>query len=229
MFNPRRLILGIAKYIDYTLLKADATSSEIKELCKEAIEYGCASVCVNSVNVPLVTECLKDSKVKVCSVVGFPLGAMDGTMKAKEAVWAVRKGANEIDMVINIGALKDKRNAVVRREIAKIKKAIGDDVVLKVIIETCLLTDAEKVTACQLALDAKADFVKTSTGFSKGGATVEDVALMSETVGKNMSVKASGGIRTLKDANALLAAGASRLGCGRDGAKAIIEEELKEA
>lgn len=229
LFNPRRLILGIAKYIDYTLLKADATSLDIKELCKEAIEYGCASVCVNSVNVPLVAECLKDSKVKVCSVVGFPLGAMDGSMKAKEAQWAVRHGANEIDMVINIGALKDKKNSVVRKEIAKIKKAIGEDVVLKVIIETCLLTDAEKVTACQLALDAKADFVKTSTGFSKGGATVEDVTLMSETVGKNMSVKASGGIRTLKDANELLAAGASRLGCGRDGAKAIIEAESAEA
>lgn len=217
--------MGIAKYIDYTLLKADATTSEIKELCSEAIDYGCASVCVNSVNVPLVAECLKDSKVKVCSVVGFPLGAMEGTVKAYEAKWAVKKGANEIDMVINIGALKDKKNAIVRKDIAKVKKAIGEDVVLKVIIETCLLTDAEKVTACQLARDAGADFVKTSTGFSKGGATVEDVTLMSDTVGKELSVKASGGIRTLEMANALLAAGASRLGCGRDGAKAIIEEE----
>lgn len=218
--------MGIAKYIDYTLLKADATSKEIETLCKEAEEFGCASVCVNSVNVPKCYDLLKDSKVKVCSVVGFPLGAMHYSIKAKEAKWAVSKGADEIDMVINIAAVKDKQNAVVRRDIAAVKKAIGDKT-LKVIIETCLLTDAEKVTVCQLAESAGADFVKTSTGFSTGGAKVEDVALMRETVRKGVEVKASGGIKTLKDANAMLSAGASRLGCGQAGAKAIILEEKR--
>lgn len=216
--------MGIAKYIDYTLLKPDATSKDIKELCQEAVEYGCASVCVNSVNVPLCYNLLKDTKVKVCAVVGFPLGAMPSAIKAKEAKWAVSKGASEIDMVINITALKDKKNAIVRRDIATVKKAIGDKL-LKVIIETCLLTDAEKITACQLALSAGADFVKTSTGFSTGGATVKDVTLMYETVGQSLGVKASGGIRTLKDANELLSAGAKRLGCSSSGAKAIILEE----
>lgn len=222
--QPKEAILGIAKYIDYTLLKADATSKDIVTLCKEAEEFGCASVCVNSVNVPKCYEILKDSKVKVCAVVAFPLGAMHSSIKAKEAKWAVSKGASEIDMVINISALKDKKNAVVRRDIAAVKKVIGDKT-LKVIIETCLLTDAEKVTACQLAEAAGADFVKTSTGFSTGGATVQDVALMRETVGKNVGVKASGGIKTLKDANAMLSQGATRLGCGQAGAKAIILEE----
>ena len=167
---------------------------------------------------------MKDTKVKVCAVVGFPLGAMPSAIKAKEAKWAVSKGASEIDMVINITALKDKKNAIVRRDIAAVKKAIGDKL-LKVIIETCLLTDAEKITACQLALSAGADFVKTSTGFSTGGATVKDVTLMYETVGQSLGVKASGGIRTLKDANELLSAGAKRLGCSSSGAKAIILEE----
>lgn len=216
--------MGVAKFIDYTLLKSDATSKDLKQLCDEAVEFGCASVCVNSVNVPFCYDLLKDTKVKVCSVVGFPLGAMPSVIKAKEAKWAVSKGASEIDMVINITALKDKKNAIVRRDIAAVKKAIGDKV-LKVIIETCLLTDAEKVTACQIAASAGADFVKTSTGFSTGGATVKDVTLMYETVGQELGVKASGGIRTLEDANALLSAGAKRLGCSASGAKAIILEE----
>lgn len=219
--------MEIAKYIDYTLLKADATVKDIKQLCAEANEYGCASVCVNSVYVQDCTNALKDSKTKVCAVVGFPLGAMAAQVKAKEAKYAVQHGASEIDMVINIGALKGKKNALVRKDIMAVRKAIGPDVYLKVIIETCLLTDSEKVTACQLSVASGADCVKTSTGFSTGGATVADITLMRETVEKNIGVKASGGIKTLEMANALLAAGATRLGCGQAGAKAIIEEAKK--
>ncbi|MGI6714373.1 MAG: deoxyribose-phosphate aldolase [Bacilli bacterium] len=199
------------KLIDHTLLKADAVEEEIKKLCQEARELNFMSVCVNGGFVPLAKRLLAGSDVKVCTVIGFPLGAMSTDSKVAETENAVRDGAEEIDMVINIGDLKAKKDDKVRKEIAAIKKATGQRV-LKVIIETCLLTDEEKIRACRLAVEAGADFVKTSTGFSKGGATVEDVALMRKTVGPDVGVKASGGIRTHEDLLAMVKAGASRIG-----------------
>lgn len=206
--------MQIEKYIDHTMLKADATAETIRRYCEEAKEHGFASVCVNTFRVPLVTECLKGSGVKVCCVVGFPLGAMSTEGKVAETLQAVRDGAREIDMVINIGAMKDGDYDFVRRDIAAVRKAAGDGQILKVIIETCLLTNEEKKKACELAMEAKADYVKTSTGFSTGGATVEDIRLMKETVGDRARVKASGGIRTYEDALALMEAGADRIGAG---------------
>ena len=199
------------KLFDHTILKADATKEDVKKVCEEAMAYSFCSVCVNSYYVPYVAELLHGSDVKICTVVGFPLGAMSTRAKALEAKIAVMDGADEVDMVINIGALKDKDYDVVLEDIKAVKEACGN-ALLKVIIETCLLTDEEKVKACELSKEAKADFVKTSTGFSTSGPKVEDVKLMRETVGKDMGVKASGGIHDKEFANALVEAGASRLG-----------------
>jgi len=200
------------KYFDHTILKADATTADVDRICDEALEYGFASVCVNEYYTVHVANRLKGSDVKVCTVVGFPLGMMSSQMKAKEAALAVAKGAQEIDMVINVGALKEGNDKLVRADIALVKEACGTLAILKVIIETCLLTDEEKVRACLLAKEAGADFVKTSTGFSSGGATAADVALMRKTVGDSMGVKASGGIRDKETAEAMIASGANRLG-----------------
>ena len=202
------------KLIDHTLLKADATKEQITQLCKEAIENDFASVCVNPSFIPLCSDLLKGSSVKVCTVIGFPLGAMTTASTVFEAKNAVEVGADEVDMVINIGKLKDGEKDYVRNEITEIKKACGNHI-LKVIIETCLLTDEEKVLACQLAKDAGADFVKTSTGFSTHGATKEDVALMRKTVGKEMGVKAAGGVRNKQDLEDMVNAGATRIGTSR--------------
>ena len=199
------------KLFDHTILKADATREAVAKICEEAKEYGFMSVCVNSYYTAFVAEKLKDSDVKVCTVVGFPLGQMSTRAKAAETEVAVQDGADEIDMVINVGALKDKEYDVVCNDIKEVKKACGQ-ALLKVIIETCLLTDEEKVKACELAKEAGADFVKTSTGFSTGGATAHDVALMRKTVGDSMGVKASGGIRDKETAEKMVEAGASRLG-----------------
>lgn len=205
--------MGIAQMIDHTMLKADASRETIVRYCKEAREHKFASVCVNSAFVPLVAKELEGSGVKTCCVVGFPLGAMLTTAKAFEAAEAVKAGAQEIDMVINISALKDKDYSFVEDDIRAVVEASGDALV-KVIIETCLLTDEEKVKACELSVKAGAAFVKTSTGFSTGGATVADVALMKKTVDGKALVKASGGIRTPEDAKALIEAGADRIGAG---------------
>ena len=203
--------MEIAKMIDHTMLKADATAETITRYCGEAREHGFASVCVNSCHVPLVSSLLKGSEVKTCCVVGFPLGAMLTGAKAYEANLSVKAGAQEVDMVINIGAVKDKNWDFVRDDIKAVVDA-SKPAIVKVIIETCLLTDEEKVKACELAKEAGADFVKTSTGFSTGGAKAEDVALMRKTVGDDMGVKASGGIHTAEEAQAMIDAGASRLG-----------------
>ena len=200
-----------AKLFDHTILKADAGLEAVKKICEEAKEYDFMSVCVNSYYTAYVAQQLKGTDVKVCTVVGFPLGQMSTRAKAAETAIAVEDGAQEIDMVINVGALKDKLYDVVLSDIREVKKACGN-ALLKVIIETCLLTDEEKVKACELAKEAGADFVKTSTGFSTGGAKAEDVALMRKTVGSYMGVKASGGIRDKETAESMLKAGASRLG-----------------
>ncbi|MEG1901020.1 MAG: deoxyribose-phosphate aldolase [Clostridium sp.] len=205
--------MNIAKMIDHTMLKADATSETIKRYCEEAKQYGFASVCVNTCHVPLVAQELAGSGVGVCCVVGFPLGAMSSEAKAMEAEIAVDAGASEVDMVMNIGAMKDKNYNFVSDDIRAVIKASKGKIV-KVILETCLLTKDEIVKACEIAVGAGADFVKTSTGFSTGGATVEDVALMRKTVGKRAKVKASGGIRTAEDAKAMIDAGADRIGAG---------------
>ena len=199
------------KLFDHTILKADATKEDVKKVCEEAMAYSFCSVCVNSYYVPYVAELLHGSDVKICTVVGFPLGAMSTRAKALEAKIAVMDGADEVDMVINIGALKDKDYDVVLEDIKGVKEVCGN-ALLKVIIETCLLTDEEKIKACELSKEANADFVKTSTGFSTAGAKVEDVRLMRDTVGNDMGVKASGGIHDKEFANALVEAGASRLG-----------------
>ena len=198
----------LAKTIDHTILKPDATAAQVLKLCDEAKEYGFASVCVNPSRIALAAEALKGTDVTPCCVVGFPLGAIPS--ESKTAV-AVKNGAREIDMVINIGAAKDGDWALVEDDIAAVKAACGP-AKLKVIIETCLLTDEEKVKACLAAKSAKADFVKTSTGFSKAGATVQDVALMRKTVGPEMGVKAAGGIHNRAEAEAMLEAGATRIG-----------------
>ena len=201
----------LASYIDHTLLKPEASREQIRAVCEEAKQYHFASVCVNPCWVPLIAEELKGSGVSVCCVIGFPLGASLSSVKAFEAREAVAAGAQEIDMVINIGAVKSGDWELVKEDIAAVNAAKGT-AKLKVIIETCLLTDEEKVRVCQIAKEVGADFVKTSTGFSTGGATVHDVELMRKTVGPEMGVKASGGVRTLADALAMIEAGASRLG-----------------
>ncbi len=202
---------ALARLIDHTLLRSDATSAEVRRLCEEALAHRFAAVCVNPVHVGRVADILAGSDVAPCSVAGFPLGAVPPEDKAAEAAGAVRCGAAEIDMVIALGALKDGDHAVVRADIAAVRAACREQV-LKVIIETCLLDAAEMRLACTLAVEAGADFVKTSTGFSTGGATVADVALMRATVGDAVGVKASGGVRSLEAARALIAAGATRLG-----------------
>ena len=205
--------LSLASMIDHTLLKPDATLDQIAQLCYEARKYGFASVCVNPAHVRLCADLLKGSPVKVCTVVGFPLGATTPEVKAFEARTAIEQGATEIDMVINIGALKSKDLETVARDIRGVVLAShAGGALVKVIIETALLTDEEKVTACLLAKEAGADFVKTSTGFSTGGATVEDIALMRRVVGSEMGVKAAGGVRDLMDAESMVKAGATRIG-----------------
>ncbi len=204
---------SLSHLIDHTLLKPDATQDEIAQLAYEARKYGFASVCVNPSYVKLCSDLLKGSDVVVCTVVGFPLGATSTEAKVFEAQKAVRDGATEVDMVINVGALKSRDYELVERDIASVARVVhAGGAILKVIIETALLTDEEKVAASQLAKVAGADFVKTSTGFGPGGATAEDVALMRRVVGPKMGVKASGGIRTYADAQKMVAAGASRIG-----------------
>ena len=206
--------MGIAQMIDHTMLKADASRETIVRYCKEAREHKFASVCVNSAFVPLVAKELEGSGVKTCCVVGFPLGAMLTTAKAFEAAEAVKAGAQEIDMVINISALKDKDYSFVEEDIRAVAEASGDALV-KVIIETCLLTEEEKVKMCELVTNAGADYIKTSTGFSKGGATFADVELFAKHVGPNVKIKAAGGISSLDDAEKFLSLGADRLGTSR--------------
>lgn len=203
--------MKLNKYIDHTQLKANATKKDIIKLCQEAKEYDFATVCVNPCWIDVAKEELAGTDVKVCVVIGFPLGAMTTEAKVFEAKDAVAKGAGEVDMVINIAKLKDGELDYVTDEIRQIKQAIGDHV-LKVIIECCLLSDEEKVLACQASVAAGADFVKTSTGFSTGGATVEDVKLMKDTVKEQAKVKAAGGIRTKEDMQAMIDAGAERIG-----------------
>lgn len=210
----------LAGMIDHTLLKPGATENQFEQLCKEAIEYKFMSVCVNSSWVPYVAKKLRGSSVKVCSVIGFPLGEMDTRSKAFEARNAIANGAHEIDMVINTSALKSGNLKLVEEDIRAIKRACRSTTILKVIIETSLLTDEEKVIACELSKKADADFVKTSTGFTGAGATVEDVALMRRVVGPKIGVKASGGIRDYKTAIAMIQAGANRIGAG--GSVAIV-------
>jgi deoxyribose-phosphate aldolase len=205
--------LDMAKYIDHTMLKPEATAAEIDQLCREAEQFHFASVCINPTWVKRAAENLRGTAVPVCTVIGFPLGATTPEIKAMEARRALRDGAREVDMVLNIGALKSGDYDLVRNDIEKVVDAAHDGGALcKVILETALLTDEEKVIASSLAKGAKADFVKTSTGFGPGGATVYDVALMRETVGPHMGVKASGGVRTADDAEDMIAAGATRIG-----------------
>lgn len=204
--------MDLAKMIDHTNLKASAVKEDILKLTKEAKDYHFASVCVNPTWVELAAQELKGTDVKVCTVIGFPLGATTKEVKVYETKDAIAKGAQEIDMVINIGKLKDGNYDYVESEIAGVVEASKGKALVKVIIETCLLTDDEKKQVCKLAVSAGADFVKTSTGFSTGGATVEDVALMRQTVGANVGVKASGGIHSKEDAVAMINAGATRIG-----------------
>lgn len=204
----------LARSIDHTLLKPEATLDQVQAVCEEAKQFSVASVCVNSVFVPFVKQFLVGSSVKVCSVVGFPLGAMSSHAKAYEAAWAVEHGADEIDMVIAIGAIKSSAWQSVERDIAQVRAATSGRI-LKVIIETSLLTQEEKILAAWTTVLAKADFVKTSTGFANGGATLQDVSLLRETVGGAVSVKASGGIRTRQEALAFLEAGADRIGASQ--------------
>lgn len=202
----------LAKMIDHTLLRADATQSEIHKLTEEAKQYQFASVCVNPGWVVYATEQLQGTGVDICTVIGFPLGASTSETKAFETRDAIAKGATEVDMVINISALKDGKDDYVEQDIRAVVEAAAGKALVKVIIETCLLTDDEKVRACQAAVRAGADFVKTSTGFSTGGATPEDIALMRRTVGPNVGVKASGGVRSLEDMQKMIEAGATRIG-----------------
>lgn len=202
-------ILGM---IDHTILKPEATKDMVEILCKEAMDHKFAAVCVNPYYVKLCKEILKDSDVKVATVVGFPLGANTKEVKALETIDAIKNGADEIDMVINIGALKAKDYSVVKEDIEAVVESSKDKAIVKVIIETCLLTEEEKIKACELSMEAGAHFVKTSTGFSTGGATIEDVKLMKSIVGDNLEVKASGGVRDLESAKRMIEAGATRLG-----------------
>ncbi|MBP2302613.1 deoxyribose-phosphate aldolase [Azospirillum picis] len=201
----------LAAFIDHTLLRPDAQPAEVERLCDEARAHAFKAVCVNPLSIPLVSERLAGTPVAPCAVICFPFGADPTAIKTASAEWVVRHGAREVDMVIPIGLLKAGETAAVRDDIAAVKRACGD-ALLKVIIETCLLTDEEKVLACRLSQEAGADFVKTSTGFAGAGATAEDVALMRRTVGDAMGVKASGGVRTTEDARRMIAAGASRIG-----------------
>lgn len=207
-----QLNTNYAKYIDHTLLKADATKDAIVELCNEAKTYSFASVCVNPTWVHTAAQLLEGTSVEVCTVIGFPLGASTSEVKAFETKNAIENGATEIDMVINIGELKSGNEESVKEDIQAVVEAAGDQAIVKVIIETSLLTDNEKRTACELAVVAGADFVKTSTGFSTGGATAEDVKLMRAVVGPEKGVKASGGVRSFEDMESMIQAGATRIG-----------------
>ena len=213
--------MDLAKYIDHTLLKPESTRSDIARVCEEAKHYNTASVCVNPCWIGFVAEQLKGTDIKPCCVIGFPLGATLPEVKAYETAAAIRDGAKEVDMVINVGALRGAEFETVYEDIKAVVDAAAGKALVKVIIETCLLTDEQKVIACKLAKHAGADYVKTSTGFSTGGAKVEDIRLMRETVGPEMGVKASGGVRTKADAEAMIAAGASRIGASSS--KKIIE------
>ncbi len=203
---------NIAKMIDHTILKAFAVENDIKQLCKEAKEYNFFSVCINPANIELAKKELEGSNVKVCTVIGFPLGANTSEVKAFETDDAIKKGADEVDMVINIGALKDKKYDYVLNDIKSVVDASNKRALVKVIIETCYLTDEEKKIACELSVKAGADYVKTSTGFGTGGSIPEDIKLMRDVVGPNVGVKASGGVRTQNDAKAVIEAGCSRIG-----------------
>lgn len=214
----------LAKYFDHTILKPAATAADVENICQEAISYGFFSVCINPVHVKRVSGLLSETEVKVCSVIGFPLGANTSDMKARETKQAITDGADEIDMVINVGALKDKDYDFVENDINAVVNAASGKIV-KVIIETCLLEKSEIVEACKIAKKAGAHFVKTSTGFAGGGATPENVSLMKNTVGDDLQVKASGGIKSLADAEKLITAGADRLGAS---AGAAIMKELEE-
>jgi len=202
----------LAKFIDHTLLKPEATSDQIRSLCEEAIEYGFASVCINPCRVKLASELLKGTYVKVCTVIGFPLGAETPEVKAFETKNAIDNGASEVDMVMNIGAMKEKDYELVEKDIRAVVEAAGGKAIVKVILENCLLEKDEIKKACEICIRAGADFVKTSTGFNKSGATLEDVKLMKETVKDRAGVKAAGGIRDAITAKAMINAGASRLG-----------------
>lgn len=206
---------GYAKYMDHTVLKCATTRETVKRFCQEAVEYGFASVCVNPTHVAFVREQLKGSEVKTCCVIGFPLGATTTLVKTVETAEAVKNGAQEVDMVINIGALKDRRLDEVEEDIASVVKTAHPHAQVKVIIESSDLTDEEKVLACRLAMSAGADFVKTSSGFGLGGATVEDVKLMKQTVGDKLQVKASTGINDRAICDAMIAAGAVRMGTSK--------------
>jgi deoxyribose-phosphate aldolase len=206
------LKMELSKYIDHTILKPEATSEQVKKVCSEAKQYNFASVCINPYYAKLVSSELKGTEVKTCVVIGFPLGANTKEVKAFEALDAVANGAQEVDMVINIAALKDKNYDVVENDIKAVVDSVKGKALLKVIIECCLLTKEEKVMACKLSLKAGADFVKTSTGFSTSGAKAEDVKLMKETVGANVGVKAAGGIRDYKTTMEMINAGANRIG-----------------
>ena len=213
--------MNLAKYIDHTLLKPESTRADILRICEEAKHYGTASVCVNPFWISFVAQQLKGSGVKPCCVIGFPLGATLTQVKAYETSEAIKNGAEEVDMVINVGAARGQEWDIVKEDIAAVVNAAKGKALVKVIIETCLLTDEEKIKVCTIAKEVGADYVKTSTGFSTGGATVEDVKLMRETVGPDMGVKASGGVRSKADAEAMIKAGASRIGASSS--KKIIE------
>jgi deoxyribose-phosphate aldolase len=217
----------VARLIDHTILKPEATRDEVRQVCTEALKFEFASVCVNPFWAKFAAGELGDSPVKVCTVAGFPLGATSTSAKVAETLAAMRDGAREIDMVINIGALRGGERAIVKSDIQSVAAACHErGAIVKVIIETALLDDAQKALACRLAQDSGADFVKTSTGFSKAGATAADVALMRRTVGKSMGVKASGGIRTLADLRAMVTAGATRIGASAS--VRIMEETVIE-
>ncbi len=204
--------MKLEQFIDHTILKADATMDQVKKICEEAIQYKFASVCVNPYYTAFVSKELKGSNVKTCVVIGFPLGANTKEVKAFETNNAIENGAEEVDMVINVGALKDKKYEVVKEDIEAVVKASNKRALVKVILETCLLTDEEKIKACEISKAAGVDFVKTSTGFSTSGATSHDVALMRKAVGEEIGVKASGGIRDYQKAAEMIEAGANRLG-----------------
>lgn len=217
---------NLNKLIDHTLLKPEASTAQIETLCNEARQYNFASVMVNSSNVRQCYELLKDTDVKIATVIGFPLGAMSTKAKIEETRAALQDGANEIDMVLNIGRLKEGKLDYVTSEIRDLKELVGENIVLKVIIETCLLTEEDKINACHCVSEAKADFIKTSTGFSTGGATVEDVALLRKYVDASVKVKASGGVRSFEDLVLMVEAGAERIGTSA-GVKLVQGENVE--
>ena len=215
--------MSISGMIDHTALKPDTTKDQIEKLCREAVQFGFASVCVNPCYVSLCSQLLKDTEIKVCTVIGFPLGATTSAAKAAETTEAIENGATEVDMVINVGAVKSGDFDYVKKDIEAVVQAAKGKALVKVILETCLLTDEEKRKCCSICKEAGADYVKTSTGFSTGGATVEDIKLMRDTVGAEMGVKASGGIRDYETAKAMIEAGASRIGASAS--VAIVHKE----